>query len=629
MSGIVGIINLDGAPVDRDLFRGMTEFMAFRGPDAQEVWIDGNVGFGHTMLRTTWEAETEKQPLTLDGKVWLTADARIDGRKELIAELEAKLGTKLQIPAASNGSGPQSRIPNDAELILFAYQAWGEDCVKHLIGDFAFAIWDSRERKLLCARDHFGFKPLFYARIGNSFLFSNTLDCVRQHPLVSGELNDLAVADFLLFAFNQDLATTTFADVQRVPPAHTLAIRDKSLRIDRYWQPSPFEVVRYKTSDEYVARFKELLQVAVGDRLRSNSAALKMSGGVDSTAVAAFACEVFRQRNVQSELRAYTAVYDRLIPDRERYYSGIAAKALGIPIEYFPADDYKPFDRWEEPELRTPEPVEQLFSAMPHDIDNKVVARTRVALGGLGGDCLGLSLRAYLYDRLSKGKLGELLSEYGGYVVRFWQRTPLNVSRSLKLRLGLTPYPAAVPFPLWLNPELVRRLDLRNRWQTAQAPPSSTDSIRSLSYETFMSNGWASEFEANDPGLTQKNIEYRQPLFDIRLVEYALSVPAVPYWLDKMLLRRSTIGLLPASIRLRPKAVLAGDPVLEYLKTAEAEQINYFKPVTELHNYLVADRVPFVGMKHGNDVDDAEHFAYYQHLRPKALNHWLNRRGIK
>src|SRR6476659_5073815 len=97
MSGIIGIFNLDGAPVNRDLLQRMTDFVAFRGPDAQEIWTDGNVGFGHTMLRTTWEAETEKQPLTLDGKTWLVADARIDGRAELIAELEAKLGRSVQV----------------------------------------------------------------------------------------------------------------------------------------------------------------------------------------------------------------------------------------------------------------------------------------------------------------------------------------------------------------------------------------------------------------------------------------------------------------------------------------------------------------------------------------------------
>src|SRR6267154_902630 len=130
MSGIVGIINLDGAPVDRNLLSRMTEFMSFRGPDAQEIWIDGNVGLGHRMLRTTWEAETETQPLTLDGKVWLAADARIDGREQLISDLEAKLETKLRLQDRSNGNGSDSRLPNDAELILYAYRAWGEDCVK-------------------------------------------------------------------------------------------------------------------------------------------------------------------------------------------------------------------------------------------------------------------------------------------------------------------------------------------------------------------------------------------------------------------------------------------------------------------------------------------------------------------
>src|ERR1051325_9349362 len=206
MSGIVGIVNLDGAPVDRELLSQMTDFLSFRGPDAQEVWVEDNVGFGHAMLRTTWEAETEKQPLTLDGKVWLTADARIDGRAQLIAQLEVKLGRKIDLVAArrsslndhtflSNGHDSVARTPNDAELILFAYEAWGEDCVKHLIGDFAFAIWDSHQRRLFCARDHFGIKPFFYAHVDNTFVFSNTLNCVRLHPKVSDELNEIAIGE--------------------------------------------------------------------------------------------------------------------------------------------------------------------------------------------------------------------------------------------------------------------------------------------------------------------------------------------------------------------------------------------------------------------------------------------------
>lgn len=129
MSGIVGIVNLDGAPVDRTLLKRMTEFMAYRGPDGCDIWIDGHVGFGHMMLRTTTESLNERQPFSLEGQVWITADARVDSREDLIQKLP------------SEGSG-DLRAATDVELILRAYQIWGEDCVERLLGDFAFAIWD-------------------------------------------------------------------------------------------------------------------------------------------------------------------------------------------------------------------------------------------------------------------------------------------------------------------------------------------------------------------------------------------------------------------------------------------------------------------------------------------------------
>ena len=217
MSGICGIVNLDGAPVDRQLLQKMTALIAFRGPDAQNVWVDGRVGFGHTMLHTTLESEREQQPCSLDGNVWITADARIDGRTELKRTLEAQGRTEL--PNAT-----------DVELILHAYHAWGEDCVKYLIGDFAFAIWDSRQQRLFCARDHFGVKPFFYALMGQCLIFSNTLNCLRGHPAVSDSLNDLAVADFLLFEMNQDPGTTVFADIQRLPPAQRLRCSSDGLK---------------------------------------------------------------------------------------------------------------------------------------------------------------------------------------------------------------------------------------------------------------------------------------------------------------------------------------------------------------------------------------------------------------
>ncbi|MGB8440799.1 MAG: hypothetical protein WCE26_15490, partial [Candidatus Acidiferrales bacterium] len=198
MSGIVGMYDRSGAPVDQTLLRALAHFLSYRGPDARETWSYGPVGLGHTMLRTSRESQIERQPASLGGRFWITADARIDCRAELQGKL-AELETGL----------PRGGV-TDSDLILRSYAAWGADCVQHLRGDFAFAIWDTHRKLLFCARDHFGIKPFYYSELGELFFFSNTLVCVRQHPEVSAELNDAAIGDFLLFGLNCDGATTTF-----------------------------------------------------------------------------------------------------------------------------------------------------------------------------------------------------------------------------------------------------------------------------------------------------------------------------------------------------------------------------------------------------------------------------------
>ena len=181
----------------------------------------------------------------------------------------------------------------DAELILRAYRVWGEQCVDHLLGDFVFAIWDAPRQRLFCARDQFGVKPFFYAQLGSLFLFSNTLDCIRQHPAVSNKLNDLAIADFLLFDMNQDPATTSFADIQRLPPAHTLTCeagpRLSSPLLDSFRRSARSFQARPKNTSSASC---ELLDTAVADRLRTHSVAVFMSGGLDSPTVAASAKRV-------------------------------------------------------------------------------------------------------------------------------------------------------------------------------------------------------------------------------------------------------------------------------------------------------------------------------------------------
>ncbi len=321
MSGIVGVFNLDGSPIRPEVLHTLTHYLTFRGPDAQRTWSAGSVGFGHALLLTTADTANDEQPASLDGKFWITADARIDARAELIAQLH------------STGSAVSLNDP-DHQLILHAYRAWGPACVEHLLGDFCLAIWDGPQRRLFCARDHFGVKPFYYARVGGAFIFSNTLNCVRLHPDVSAKLNDRAIADFLLFDANQNMATTAFADIQRLPPAHTLECNGETISVRRYWTlPAPAEI-KYKRQEEYVQHFNELFDLAVGDRLRTESASVLMSGGLDSSTVAASAQRIYARAGNTTGLHAYTDVYDQLIPHEERRYAGVVAKALRIPIHY-------------------------------------------------------------------------------------------------------------------------------------------------------------------------------------------------------------------------------------------------------------------------------------------------------
>src|SRR5579863_3825918 len=252
MSGIVGIVEFDGSPVQSRLLRRLTDSLAFRGPDKQQTWIKDNVGFGHTLFKTTEESERDSQPLTLDGRTWIVADARIDAREELLPALEAAGELDL--------AGPRW---TDAELILRAYRAWGLDCVSHLLGDFAFGIWDDSKQQLFCARDHMGVKPFYYAQLGSCVIFSYTLDCIRQHPRVCDKLNDLAIADFLLFGFNQDAATTSFVEIRRIPPGHCVTWSRNGVSIRRYWSMPIEEPIFYRREGDYTEHFRDLLRKSV------------------------------------------------------------------------------------------------------------------------------------------------------------------------------------------------------------------------------------------------------------------------------------------------------------------------------------------------------------------------------
>lgn len=613
MSGILGIMNLDGAPVDRDLLRRMTDSMAYRGPDTQEIWIDGNVGFGHTMLRTTFEAKTEKLPLTLNGATWLTADARIDGRAQLISELETKLGGPLGTNKAKRDPH-QGRGPNDAELILHAYQAWGEDCVDHLIGDFVFALWDDRRQRLFCARDHLGVRQFYYAQTKTAFIFSNTLDCLRLHPAVSSEINELAIGDFLLFGHNQDLTSTTFSDISRLARAHTLTASATEIRIREYWTPR-VSCVRYKSSAEYLDRFKELLHSAVTDRLRTNSVGVSLSGGLDSATVAAIATSSLRQSTPCFVVKACCVVYDGSFKDDERHYATLVANDLNIPIEFLQAMEINRAHNRRTLGM-APEPfnVDPIY-VVSDELLARISACSRVALTGWDGDTFMSETPSHYFGELfARMRLGRLAFELMRYI--YFRHAPPPIGLRAKWRKWQRPNAAKPPFPVWLNEEFANRLCLRSRWEQKTDDLQVRHPTHPRAFGLVSSPDWSTLFARFDAAATLLPLEVRHPLIDVRLVEYLLGIPIIPWLLDKAILRSAGIGRLPEAVRLRPKTPLEGDPGVQLKESDKFQEIDRFIPSRAVLSYIRREAVPQI-------AGEADSNQIWLNVRPYSLNRWL------
>jgi asparagine synthase (glutamine-hydrolysing) len=612
MSGILGIFNFDGAPVSPRLTGRMTEFMAFRGPDGQKTWIDGAVGLGHAMLRATDESLVERQPFSLDNQVWIVADARVDGRSDLRRRLEAVKRGYL-------------KDATDVELILHAYLAWGEDCVSHLIGDFAFAIWDKREQRVFCARDHFGIKPFYYALTNNCLIVSNTLDCLRLHPAVSGVLNDQAVGDFLIWESNQNPETTFFAGVQRLPPAHTLTWSNGALRTRRYWTMPIDDEIRYRHETDYVERFVELLDVAVNDRLRTDRVGVFMSGGMDSTTIAATANKLLSRKNAPFDLRAYTIVYDRLIPDEERRYSGLAAEHIGIPINYIVADDYQLFERFDAQETRRPEPANFPLAAMVVDQYRQMKPHTRVTLTGQGGDVVLRGSFSYLINLFKSLQFGRAVMEVGRHALAHG-RLP-QIGFRTRIRRWLNKPGWKFSYPDWLNRDFEARLNLPERWKQLLTEQPHVHPRRPEAYRILTAHFWTKLFEAYDPEMTNFPIETRHPLFDLRLLRYLMALPTLPVCVDKRLMRLAMKGLLPEQNLRRPKAPMMADPTPGRLQNCGRRLWQSFAPVKTLSQYVDLPRYVNRDLAFGSQSHIDSDLASLE-MRPLSLNHWLKWVGL-
>lgn len=624
MSGICGIISLDGRPPAAAELEAILEPLRRRGPDAQRSWLDGPAALGHTLLATTPEALEERLPLVdPDSGSAIVADARLDNREELLAAL------------AADQAG---RVIGDGELILRAYLKWNEECASHLLGDFAFAIWDAKRQRLLCARDQIGMRQLHYCHLpGQAYLFATEPAAVLAHPLVPRQLNEGRIADFLANLETLDLEQTFFDGIFRLPPAHVLTVTARGMSCRRYWEAEPEPQLKLGSDREYAAAFLDVFSEAVRCRLRSNGpVGAMLSGGTDSTAVAAVAARELATLGA-GPLHTFSA----LGPDAESCVETraiTAAMTIGgiapVAVNHAELGDYL------KDLVRLAQSPDQPFEGWMTLLRAIYLAAHRkginVVLDGVGADNV-VDAGWVIAHHLQRGRILDAAREsiadarfagpgrpaYRPLLSASWRAFVPPALRELRHRLsGRLRDPHGARGTLMLE-DFARRVDLperRRRWRQQMLANDGLSGRRGSGSPVHPYLVVARE--RYDRIAAALAIEPRDPFCDLRVVKFARSLPPNQRRRDgwpKFILRNAVEGLVPDAVRWRRGKEHLGRnftaPVFERLDRGEIDRLSA--------NGTIAPYVDLAKMNKARSADPGSNdFANWQDVVYLAL--WLD-----
>ncbi len=562
MSGIVGIHYLDERPVDRENISKMVDILAHRGPDNADIWVDGCVGLGHRMLWTTPESLIEKLPYCNQrGDLVITADARIDNRDELIAALQIN-------------NRPSDKVV-DSELILAAYEKWGEDCPKHLLGDFAFAIWDERKQMLFCARDHFGVKPFYYYSSNNTFVFGSEIKAIFCLAEVPRQINEVKIAEYLSLEID-DKSITFYNDILRLPPAHKMTVKCEGIELQRYWSLDYTRELHLSTDEEYTDAFCKLFTEAVRCRLRSAFPIGSMlSGGLDSSSIACVARKLIVEKE-ENRLHTFSAVFDKVTECDERVFQEAVLAQGCFESHRFHADGVSPLSDleqvlWHQDEACSAGNLYLNWNIYKPANKNGV----RVILDGFDGDTTvshGLGYLTELANTEQWFHLATYVKDYCTRVGEPWQGALWSWIRNYKINPVISNSRVLSKVsrgwqklfrrnssnrnnqPAWrrlINSEFVEQINLIER---LNSQPNLPLTERETHYSRLMEAGMPRTLETLDKAAGAYGIELRFPFWDKRLIEFCLSLPAkqkISKGWTRMVMRRAMKDILPQQVQWR------------------------------------------------------------------------------
>lgn len=533
MCGIAGWIdwNNDLTHQGETIVR-LADTLCHRGPDAQGQWIAPHAALAHRRLIVI-DPQTGGQPMVYqDGErtYAITYNGEMYNFRELQRELESL--------------GHIFRTHSDTEVLLHAYAEWGEDCVKHFNGIFAFGLWDEQKQQLLLARDHLGVKPLYYAQRGGAILFGSELKALLAHPLIRPEVDASGLAEILTFVRLPD--SGIYRNVRELRPGHILICREQSTRISRYWSLSSAP----HTDDlgTTVERIRALLEDTVKRQLISDVPLVTLlSGGLDSSGLTSLAANEFKRAGKM--LHTYSIDF----VESEQYFHG-------TPLH---------------PSLDTPwvKRVSEYAGSVHHTItvDSAELAQSLlVPLESCDFPTVGqMTSSLYLLFKAIKQDAtvalsGEAADEvFGGYP---WFHNPVSLNAQtfpwLPAMHGTGKNPMA-----WLSADLLRKvrpdehIEQQYRATIAEVPRlEGENALEARRREMFYLN--QAHFlrfllERKDRMSMATGFEARVPFCDYRLVEYVWNIPWETKMVDSMekgILRRAFAQILPEDVRTRKKS---------------------------------------------------------------------------
>ncbi len=559
MCGIAGVLHFDGTQADPALLRRMIAQLRHRGPDESGIHVDGGAGLGHARLSII-DLSGGHQPMSNeDRSLWVTFNGEIFNYIELREVLRAK--------------GHRFATQSDTEVILHAYEEYGDDCVRHFNGQWGLAVWDGKRRRLFLSRDRLGVRPVYYTVAGKKFLFGSEVKSLFVDPDVTRALDPRGLNQ--VFTFWSTLApTTVFAGVGELPPGHNLVVSGGEVEVRRYWELDYEPDGAAMSEEECAGRLLDLLTDATRLRLRSDvPVGAYLSGGLDSTVTTALI-----KQCTTAHLRTFSIAFEDAEFD-ESQYQRHAVEALQTDHQAIrcSCDDIGrvfPDVVWhmERPVVRTAPAPLFLLSGLVHDEGYKVVLTGEGADEMLGGYDIfkEAKIRRFCAAQPESSRRGLLFRKLYPYLPNI-QAQPLAYRKAFfHFRPEDLPNPFFSHVPRWdvtsrlkmlFSPgfqALVRDHDVYADCR-ALLPKAYADwhpFCQAQYLETVMLMPGYILSSQGDRVAMAHAVEGRFPFLDHRVAEFAARIPPrfkMKGLKEKYILKRAVEGLVPDVVLKRTK----------------------------------------------------------------------------